>query len=192
MNFEKHCKKCRKGEHCCIFEDDSGFVFVGIKDAKNIKKKTNQDYSYFLDYSPSPKKMVYSLKTDDPSLEGRLRYKQLDKKNRLLKLKTQKEGRCIFLNDSNLCDIYEVRPNICKIFPFWAMKLNNGKTKIISHGIDPGCGIIRALYKQFPDIEQVLDKSEIKKIKKVFSAIKREHIYYKKNIKNFLKNHNPV
>ena len=190
MNFEKNCKKCRKNVHCCIFENDSGFTFAGIKDAKKIKNKINKEYSYFLDYSPLPKKVVDCLKYDDPVLEGKLRYSQLDKKKCLLRLKTKKDGRCIFLDKSNQCEIYFFRPNICKIFPFWAIKLINGKIKIISHDAQPDCSITKSIVKKHEDIDDALAKEEKNEIKKIFKSIKQEAIFYNKNIKRFIKKHN--
>ncbi len=181
MYFESNCKKCRKDKHCCIFKNNSGFVFVGIQDARNIKRRIKKDYNYFLDYSPLPKKVIKRLKHGDPALEGKIRYSQLDK-NRLLRLKTKKEGRCVFLNRFGKCSVYRVRPNICRIFPFWAIKLNNGRIKVIEHDPYPKCSVIKS-----KDIEEILSKKEASAIKKIFKNIEKENDYYKKNIKKFVK-----
>jgi Fe-S-cluster containining protein len=175
MYYTKFCKTCKKEIHCCIFKNNSGFTFVGIKDAKRIKDKIKKDYNDFLDYSPLPGKLIKELKNDDPALEGALRYSQLNNK-RLLRLKTKKEGRCIFLDDSGKCEIYKIRPNICKIFPFWAMRLENNNLKAIEHDVYPKCPIVK---ETLPDNQ---------KIKKIFRDIEKENSYYKKYITSFTKN----
>ncbi|MFA6889369.1 MAG: YkgJ family cysteine cluster protein [Candidatus Woesearchaeota archaeon] len=169
------CTTCKKNDHCCIFNRD-GFCFVGLKNAEKIKKKINKDYSYFLDYSPLSKKLINELKTDDPVLEGALRYKQLDE-GKILRLKTQKNGRCIFLQKNGKCAIYDIRPNICKIFPYWVMKLTNGKMKVIAHDPFFKCNIFK----------DILPKQEITNLKKVFKEIQREDKEYRPKIKAFVK-----
>jgi Fe-S-cluster containining protein len=180
MNFENICKRCRKDAHCCIFKKNRGFVFVSIKDAKKIRKAIKKEYCFFLDYSPIPKTIINRLKRDDPALEGRLRYSQLDKNNRILRLKTKKEGRCIFLNKQNRCDIYSIRPNICRIFPFWAINLTNGKIKIIAHDAQSKCKAIRISAKKQKDIDEILNRKEKNEIKKIFRKIKDETKFHKK------------
>lgn len=182
--FENYCRKCSKSVHCCIFEDKSSFAFIGIKDAKIIKNKINKNYKDFLDYSPFPKKLINQLKKEDPLLEGALRYNQLDKDNRLLRLKTKQEGRCIFLKNDGKCEIYKIRPNICRIYPYWAIKLNNGKVKVVSHDEDSGCGVIKSRYKK--NINKDLSEIEIKDIKETFKNIIKEDKVYRKNIKKFV------
>ncbi len=171
MNLNKYCKACKKEVHCCIFKNNSGFTFVGIKDAKRIKDKTKKEYNEFLDYSPLPEKLIAELKCDDPSLEGALRHSQLNNK-RLLRLKIKKDGRCIFLDDSGKCQIYIIRPNVCKIFPFWAMRLENKKIKVIEHDVYPKC----------PLVKKALLNKQKSLIKKIFRDIEKEDIYYKKNM----------
>ena len=179
MRFE-NCKKCRKD--CCIFKNNSGFTFVGLSDARAIKRRIRKDYIYFLDYSPLPNIIVRKLKYDDPSLEGEMRYSQLDK-NRILRLKT-KDGRCIFLNDYGKCDIYSIRPNICRIYPFWAIKLNSGRIRVIAHDAYPKCSIIKSRTKlDFP----ILSKQKVQAIIKIFRKIEKENHLYKKNIRKFSK-----
>ena len=186
MDFEGYCGICRKDVHCCIFEK-GGFTFITPKDAKNIKKKICKDYNYFVDYSPLPKKVVNILKNCDPVLEGKLRHSQLDRQEKILRLKTQKDGRCIFLGDDGKCVIYSIRPNICRIFPFWCIRLDNGKIKVIAHDIDPKCKAIISIAKNEEDIEKVLSKSEMIKIKKLFKNIEKESDSYKKQIERFVK-----
>lgn len=164
MNIKKHCKTCPPGNHCCIFRENAGFTFVGLSDAKEIKKRIIKDYSFFLDYSPLSKKTISLLKEEDPALEGYLRYTLLDKKGRLLRLKTKKKGRCIFLDDDNKCEIYDIRPNICKIYPLWAMRLTDNSIKVIRHDPEPRCPALDPVNTE--EIEEVLSKKEIRSIKK--------------------------
>ena len=41
-------------------------------------------------------------------------------RNRTFRLKQLAGGDCVFLDENRLCKIYDVRPNICRVFP------NNG------------------------------------------------------------------
>lgn len=188
MKNEITCNNCPKDAHCCVFEKNKGFVFVGIKDAEKIRKKTKHDYSYFLDYSSLPKSVVNILRTDDKLAEGGVRYSQLDKNGSLLRLKKQKNGKCIFLNQKKLCEIYSIRPNICRIYPYWAIKLINGKIKIIPHDFESKCKLIKTNLKKQKDIEQIINKKEAAEIKRTFKKIIEEDKYYKKNINKFVKN----
>jgi Fe-S-cluster containining protein len=187
MANKDECRKCTEKTHCCIFKNNSGFTFVGIATAKTIRKKIKKEYSHFLDYSPLPKKIVANLKNDDPLLEGSLRYSQLDKKNRILRLKTKKDGRCIFLNDWGKCDIYSLRPNVCRIFPYWAILLIDGRLKVIEHDSNPKCRIIASILDKSEDVESVLSKKEIIEIRKIFIKIENEDRIYRKNIQKFTK-----
>lgn len=178
LSLESYCKECAPKVHCCIFKNNNGFTFLAPSDAKKIKRKIKKDYEYFIDYTPLPKKVIDDLKNDDPSLEGRLRFSQLDK-NKILRLKTKKDKRCIFLNNNGKCEIYSVRPNICRIFPYWAIRLNNKKLKIIAHDLNPKCRIIISN-----------SKIDEKQIKNVFKKIEKESLSYKKDIKKFVKKNN--
>lgn len=185
MSYTNDCLSCKKTAHCCIFREGE-FAFVGLEDARRIKKKTGKDYDSFLDYSPLSKKIISGLKKDDMSLEGYLRFKQLDSEGRILRMKSLKNGRCIFLDEKNRCSIYDIRPNICRIYPFWAMKLTNGRTKVITHDPEPDCTITKDLLLQ-KDIENILSKEEIFEFKKIFAKINKEDKIYRKNIKSFVK-----
>jgi Fe-S-cluster containining protein len=174
MYFEKFCSVCPESVHCCKFKGKIGFTFLTEKDAERIKKKTEMGLENFVDFSPLPKKMIKALKDDDPLLEGGLRYFQLDKKNRIMRLKTKEDGRCIFLTDEGRCSIYSVRPNICRIYPFWGIRLLNRKIKIIGHDISPKCGILKSIKKKNKDLEASLSKKELEGYKKIFQKIEKE------------------
>jgi Fe-S-cluster containining protein len=180
MYYTKFCKTCKKDVHCCN-QSKSGFIFLGITDAEKIKKHTKKSYKEIIDCTPLPKKTINLLKNDDPGLEGYLRYSQL-KNNRLLRLKKKADGNCIFLDEKRRCSIYSVRPNICRIFPFWAMRLISNKIKIIEHDAYPECLIVKN-----KDVEKTLSKKQKEEIKSLFKKIEKEDIHYKKNITSFMK-----
>lgn len=171
-----YCKNCKKENHCCVFQkQDSGFVFVGIKDAENIKKHTKKDYNKFLEYKKLSKKFINGLKNEDISLEGYMRYKQvLDGK--ILALKTKENGDCIFLNKNKKCDIYKIRPNICKMYPYWAITLHDGKIVIIKHDHESNCNYLN----------KALSIKEKYDLIDTFKKIKSEEKDYKKNIKKII------
>jgi Fe-S-cluster containining protein len=177
MDFRKRCKTCSKASHCCIFKSNLGFTFIGISDAKRIRSRIKKDYDYFLEFSPLKKRQVNALKNCDPSLEGALRLSELDKNNRILRLKTKEDGRCIFLNNRGVCDVYTLRPNVCRIYPFWGMRLISGRIKIIAHDESPNCPIIGRGHKE---AEEILSKKQILELKGVFKCIEKEDIFYKK------------
>jgi Fe-S-cluster containining protein len=129
-----------------------------------------------LDFSPLDEKIIKAIKNSDPSLEGVLRYSQLDAKKRLLRLRHKTNGDCIFLNSKGLCEVYPVRPNVCKIFPFWVVKLISGKFKIIAHDDEPQCQIICSMLKKDEDVETSLPKKQQLEIKNIFQKIKREKV----------------
>lgn len=179
------CSSCDEGSHCCIFHEGE-FAFVGISDARRIRKITGLLYKEFLDYSPLRKKIISGLEHDDPSLEGHFRYRQLDKSGSILRMKSSENGRCFFLDDMNRCRIYDIRPKICRIYPFWAMKLVNGRIKVITHDPEPDCMITKGIRRQ-SEIENLLSGDELAQLKRVFSAIKEEDLYYRKNIRRFMR-----
>ena len=168
------CLECSAKFHCCI----NGFAFVGIQDAKKIKKIIGKDYGEFLDYSKLSKHVLNLLKNGDPSLESTLRF-SLVNNDKILRIK-KKDGKCFFLENGK-CTIYEVRPKICRIYPYWCIKLINGRVKVIKHSPDSIC-LIRNL--------DVVTKDEETNIKKIFNEIFKEAKHYKKNITNFVKNNN--
>jgi Fe-S-cluster containining protein len=178
MRFEPHCRSCKNATHCCVFPKDRGFTFVGVQDAKRIKDATGKEYAEFLEFSSLPKKLVQELKSEDPLLEGGLRYKQLDKKNRILRLKKKKNGECIFLTKGRRCGIYSVRPNICRMYPFWGVRLLDGTVKIVGHDEPATCPAVRS--------KESLTAQQTKELKSVFQRIEKETKSYRKNIRHFI------
>jgi len=159
MNFRRYCLKCPKAVHCCI----NGFVYITKKNAEQIKKTTKLPYIEFIDNSPLPKKIISSMKDEDPCLEGAMNYRQLDR-GRLSRLK-KTDKHCIFFENGR-CSIYRVRPNICRIYPFWAMRLVNGRLKVIEHDVESQCSIVKG-----KEIDKILTAKDKKEIKKIFREI---------------------
>lgn len=189
MYYEKFCKNCSNETHCCIFNHDAGFTFVSVNDAYKIAKDTGKNFGEFLDYSTLSKKSLDALKRDDEMYEGALRLSLLDSHNRILRLKKKEDGKCVFLSDKGKCTIYGARPNVCRIYPFWAMRLLSGEIKVLSHDITPRCPIVVSLVKNAHDrdVEKLLSSSQIKSIKETFSIIEKEAEEYKRDITSFVK-----
>ena len=172
-----YCKNCKKENHCCVFlNDTSGFVFVSIKEVNKIKKHTKQEYDKFVEYKKLSKRFINWIKKEDPSLEGYMRYKQIVN-GKIPALKTKKNGECIFLNKEKKCSIYDTRPNICKMYPYWGIKLNDGKIVIIKHDHESNCNYL----KKPLSIKEKYDLVE------TFKAIKSDEKSYKKDIKKLNK-----
>ncbi len=187
MYFASYCKNCKKSSHCCIFEDGKGFTFVTPSDARVIAKETGLSYAEFLNYSPLAPKVIAALKGADEMREGALRATQVDSSGRILRLKQQANGRCVFLRDDGKCGIYHIRPNICRIYPFWAMELIDGRIKVIRHDTIPTCPIVKAMEKKDKDIETILSQRHADELRSLFSSILAEIPIYKKEIKAFVK-----
>jgi Fe-S-cluster containining protein len=189
MYFAKYCQNCKKSTHCCVFEDKKGFTFLTPSDAKAISDFTGLAPRDFVQYTPLSKDVILDLETCDEVKEGSLRATQLDSKGRILRLKTRENGRCIFLQDDGKCGIYGVRPNICRIYPFWAMRLLDDKIKVIRHDVIPTCPIIRSLEKKTDDVELVLTPKRIEIVTELYVRILKEQAEYKRDIKGFIKEH---
>lgn len=176
-NIQTLCSRCPKSVHCCKFNNSNGFVFIGIKDAENIRKRFNLKYDDFLQWKPFSKKTISLLKKSQKYSEGFMRQKQL-RKNHLLILKKKKNKDCIFF-DKNKCSIYQFRPLICRIYPYWFFL--GEKMHIISHGEYSRC---KALKQCRGDV--ILKKTELKELRNLSKKIELEDKYYRKNIKSFL------
>jgi len=110
-------------------------------------------------------------------LESSLRFTLLND-DKILRLK--KNGRnCIFLKNGE-CSIYEVRPKICNMYPYWCIRLLDGTVKVIDHD-DTYCLVRNSTVL-------TTDQEAIKR--KIFSDILDEGVYYKKHIVYFFKEHN--
>ncbi|MFQ5468796.1 MAG: YkgJ family cysteine cluster protein [Gammaproteobacteria bacterium] len=85
------CTRCG----CCCINAGSEFVYLGENEAEKIRKYLGVSSAWF-----------------------RRRYIKRDKDEGLV-LRFPENGRCEFLDNSNRCNIYPVRPGQCKTYPFW-------------------------------------------------------------------------
>jgi Fe-S-cluster containining protein len=178
MDNTRICSVCKK--NCCIYPNEKGFIFIGIKDAETIGKKWNLEYKEFLDFSKLKKRTIKLCREfKDANSESRLRMKMLVD-DRLLRLKIDDKGRCIFLDKKNQCSIYPIRPLICKIYPYWYNKTSKG-IAIVYHDKDDLCNLIRVKGAKDNDIDYY---------KTIANQIEIETKYYFNNILNFVENNN--
>jgi hypothetical protein len=72
------------------------------------------------------------------------------------RMKKTKDGKCVFLKD-NLCSIYEVRPLICRFYPFQLKSLRTNRYVFEYTTECPGIGKGPQLKKEF--FEELFKKS---------------------------------
>ena len=124
FNHPKHvCFKCERCALCCKdTEKRSRKILLLEKEAIRISKRTLKSVKEFAERIEGMEPYIYMMRKD--------------------------EGRCCFLRDS-FCSIYELRPLICRFYPF---KLENlGKNKYIFAHTDecPGVGQGLSLQQTF-------------------------------------------
>lgn len=90
---ETACSRC--DAKCCSGE--SGNIFFSKSEMSEISKFLNVSIDNFLSDFCRKDGYRYSIK----------------------EIKSGGEYRCIFLSE-NMCDIYSVRPEQCRTFPFWS------------------------------------------------------------------------
>jgi Fe-S-cluster containining protein len=125
MNIEV-CSACAKGAlgcvSCCIspfIEKDPGF-WLTLSDIARIVKKTGME----------PEEFCRLTTVEDGEDEGDVdeKYGELIYVGDKVILMSGKDKRCVFLTD-NGCSIFDVRPKMCRIHPFW-FEEKNGNIKI--------------------------------------------------------------
>jgi Fe-S-cluster containining protein len=97
FDFKFNPEACRNCEgNCCIGE--SGYIWVNPREIEEIAKFLGIDKNIFIDRFLIKVGYKFSIKE-----------------------KPYKNGfACIFFNEEKkACDIYPVRPNQCRTFPFW-------------------------------------------------------------------------
>lgn len=112
------CADCYKaGGGCCRCE-----IFLTLSDAKRISEKTGKKVKEFVAFRKAPK--YYSeLNKDDPE------FNFLFRESKLLFMKTDKKRNCVFLGSKG-CSIFDVRPRICRLMPFWYERDGKGKVSV--------------------------------------------------------------
>lgn len=92
------CTKC--GKCCCGFSENKG-VILFPEDINRIVTKLNVSLESFRAKYCYSRKVITTKKTLTLFFLGHI------------------SGRCIFLNNSNLCNIYEFKPIQCRKGPFY-------------------------------------------------------------------------
>lgn len=92
------CTKC--GKCCCGFSESKG-VILFPEDLDRISNKLNVSLELFKTEYCTSRKLI------------------TEKKTLTLYYLLHVNGRCIFLDHSNLCNIYELRPLQCQKGPFY-------------------------------------------------------------------------
>lgn len=62
--------------------------------------------------------------------------------------KTRQEGKCFFLEGRN-CSIYELRPLVCRFYPFKLITMNDGKHRFFCTDECPGIGKGKELERNY-------------------------------------------
>jgi len=94
------CEKC--GRCCGDTEDTVRHILLLKTEAEKISKETSQKIEEFTQQVYGFEPYVYEMK------------------------KTKNEEKCLFL-ENNRCTIYEIRPLICRFYPFELKNLGNDK-----------------------------------------------------------------
>lgn len=118
VSFE--CSLC--GRCCGDTDDHTRHVLLLKVDAKRITKETGLDVSEFANHVEGSEPYVYEMKKP-------------------------KDGKCFFLKNSR-CTIYNIRPLICRFYPFQLDTIEN--TYVFSYTNKcPGIGQGKTLTREF-------------------------------------------
>jgi len=175
---QNKCMICPKDVHCCKFSGMKGFVFLGMKNAEDISKRTKLKLDSFSEFRKMPKNMIQKMRSEPYYSEAHLRL-SLMKGGKLLVLKTRSNGDCIFLEDRR-CRIYRSRPLICRIYPYWFMDGEKGKKHVI-------CMDERCRNAKSEQGKAMLGKREEKDVLRLAKEIMEESKHYKRGIDVFIK-----
>jgi Fe-S-cluster containining protein len=111
-NIRFRCTHC--GQCCGDTEEKTRHILLLKSDLDRISKETSLFYNKFSEESPGSEPYIYEMKKS-------------------------KSGKCFFLKD-NLCTIYEIRPLICRFYPFPLNDLGNNKHSFSYTKKCPGIG----------------------------------------------------
>lgn len=179
------CLKCAKMKEDCCRSDYA--KFTTLKDAERIARFLDVPVNKVVIYSPLSKKdkktQLYLKK-----IHGYY-YDLESKEGKILQLKKREDGACFFLSKTGRCRIYEVRPLICQVFPFW---YSPRREIMIDHnGLN--CDIVKdkitsAFQIKAKERENILREFcfTSSNLKKLLAQLKREIKAYKKNIDDFV------
>lgn len=142
----KQCSNCKLKDNCCnSFKDTIDNVMLHEKEYFNIIKKIN---------IKEPEK--YFSKID----------------NEIYNIKTNKNGVCIFYKEGK-CQIYENRPNDCKLYPFDIIRKDGDyylilyKLKCINENkfVEESIRIEEIINDMIPWIDKYTDENNYPKLK---------------------------
>lgn len=191
------CYHCAKGKlgctDCCtspFIEEDPGF-WLTLSDVARIVKKTGKNPDEFC-------KLVEMKDNEDDDGDVDEKYGELLYLGDKVLFMKGKDNKCFFLTEKG-CSIFNQRPMMCRIHPFW-FKEEDGKIKItIEHEDelhDDDCYLTKTNYKE-EDVEKLLNHmgengtgmmSCIKQyIREMELHNKKKHDLDKKNILQTLK-----
>lgn len=113
--MSSYCLECSKsGLDCCR---EAHAKFLTLKDALRIAEFLGEDINTFARYTglkdEDREEYIYIHKHRSYYYDVTLR------DDRLLQLKDKRDGSCMFQQADGRCAIYEVRPLICRTYPFW-------------------------------------------------------------------------
>lgn len=177
------CQNCREPKiNCCHYENaNEGFVFIGINEAKQIKEKTGLKFHEFLDFSRLPEEVIKKRnKSKSPSREF---YSKLFLDNRILRLKNLK--KCVFLQSNCKCSIYDFRPSICRVFPFWYEINEKGELFLTRYheATESKCELL----KQNRHVLKI-PENELLNLYEAINKLEEEAVFYLEKIYFFAKN----
>ena len=160
--FYFNCQSCGR---CCRGKGE-GYVFIDENEIQRISEFLRIEIDDFREKFLEEIEAEYRI--FDNSLQPTKRKVFL--KSTVLK-QDEEDGICIFLNtDSNLCKVYELRPNQCKSWPVWFSIMTN---KVHYQKTLEKCPGIHFKGEKF------IDKTEI--IESLQKEIELDQIYIKKN-----------
>lgn len=133
------CKGCGK---CCEREDDDNSVYILSEEIEKIETAGFSRNQFILPLLPDFYETAQNEQLTPLSMSFvntlRSLAEQTDESGRIhtfgWMLQRKTDGSCIFLNDgSKKCRIYEIRPALCRTYPFFADE--NGVSKCVCDGL---------------------------------------------------------
>ena len=134
------CLNCEN--HCCIGDYAT---FLTLNDAKRISEETGIPVDEFCFYAP----ICADKEGHEELMQSKDHtYFDFSQSGNILQLKANKDKSCFFLKDKK-CAIYNTRPLICRIFPFWYKKVKNEINIIIDDDFFKGGKTVESLNSIF-------------------------------------------
>jgi Fe-S-cluster containining protein len=183
---EQHiCVRCHKGEKgcisCCVnpYLDGSKGFYLTLSDIRRIVRATGLKPEEFCRMN----KVNWAEVKKDPSAH----YPPLFIGDRWIGMKGR--GKCMFFGEKG-CGIYDARPMICRIFPFWFDEKSKKIRPIIEFGQVEDDRLCVNMCETDEKTMAVLGESEeelVRKIKKFLSEVEHHRKHRQKLIKMSVK-----